>query len=44
LDGPAKHPKNWHPIGKLPEFKEAAELLEKRGLIETRQPYNQYRL
>jgi hypothetical protein len=28
----------------LPEFKQAAELLEKRGVIEIRQPMNQYRL
>jgi hypothetical protein len=35
---------DWHDIGKLPEFKAAAEFLEKRGVIETRQPWNQYRL
>jgi hypothetical protein len=44
LEWAAEHPKRWHDIGKLPEFKGAAELLEKRGVIETRQPMNQYRL
>jgi hypothetical protein len=39
-----RRPKDWHDIGKLPEFKSAADLLEKRGVIETRQPMNQYRL
>jgi hypothetical protein len=44
LEWAAEHPKRWHDIGKLAEFKGAAELLEKRGVIETRQPMNQYRL
>jgi hypothetical protein len=44
LEWAAEHPKRWHDIGKLPEFTGAAELLEKRGVIETRQPMNQYRL
>jgi hypothetical protein len=44
LEWVAERPKDWHDIGKLPEFKSAAELLEWRGVIETRQPMNQYRL
>lgn len=34
LEWASEHPKKWHNIGKLPEFREAAELLEKRGVIE----------
>jgi hypothetical protein len=37
-------PKHWHDIGPLPASKQAAELLMKRGVIEVRQPMNQYRL
>jgi len=44
LEWAAERPKGWHDIGKLPEFKTAAELLAKRGVIEVRQPMNQYRL
>jgi hypothetical protein len=44
LSWAADHPKRWHDIGKLPETLKAAELLEKRGVIEIRQPMNQYRL
>lgn len=44
LEWASERPKGWHDIGKLPEFKTAAELLAKRGVIETRQPQNQYRL
>jgi hypothetical protein len=44
LEWAAKHPKRWHDIGKLEATQKAAELLEKRGVIETRQPMNQYRL
>jgi hypothetical protein len=44
LEWAADHPKRWHDIGTLPESQKAAELLEKRGVIETRQPMNQYRL
>jgi hypothetical protein len=40
----ADHPKDWHDIGPLPASKQAAELLEKRGVIEIRRPQNQYRL
>jgi hypothetical protein len=40
----ADHPKHWHDNGKLPESQKAAELLAKRGVIEIRQPMNQYRL
>jgi hypothetical protein len=44
LEWAAKHPKRWHDIGKLEATQKTAELLEKRGVIETRQPMNQYRL
>jgi hypothetical protein len=44
LEWASKQPGRWHDIGKLPEWKLAAELLKKRGVIETRQPMNQYRL
>jgi hypothetical protein len=44
LEWAADHPKRWHDIGTLPETLKAAELLEKRGVIEIRQPMNQYRL
>ena len=45
LEYAAKHPKRWHNIGKLDdEGAKAAELLEKRGVIETREPMHQYRL
>lgn len=44
LEWASDRPKGWHDIGKLPEFKSAAELLERRDVIETRQPMNQYRL
>jgi hypothetical protein len=44
LEWAAKHPKRWHDIGKIPESLKATELLEKRGVIEIRQPMNQYRL
>jgi hypothetical protein len=40
----ADHPKHWHDIGPLPASKQAAALLAKRGVIEIRQPMNQYRL
>jgi hypothetical protein len=38
------HPKHWHDIGPLPASTQAAELLAKRGVIEIRQPTNQYRI
>jgi hypothetical protein len=44
LEWAADHPKRWHDIGKLPESQKAAELLAKRGVIEIRQPQNQYKL
>lgn len=34
----------WHDIGQEPATVKAATLLEKRGVIEIRQPQNQYRL
>jgi hypothetical protein len=44
IEWASDHPKHWHDLGKLPETLRAAELLEKRGVIEIRQPMNQYRL
>jgi hypothetical protein len=44
LEWAAEHPKRWHEIGQEPATVKAAELLEKRGMIEVRQPQNQYRL
>jgi hypothetical protein len=44
LEWASDHPKHWHDIGPLPASKQAAELLAKRGVIEIRQPMNQYRL
>jgi hypothetical protein len=38
------HHQRWHDIGKIEATQRAAELLEKRGVIETRQPMNQYRI
>jgi hypothetical protein len=40
----ARHPTRWHDIGKPSGWRQAAELMEKRGVIETRQPMNQYQL
>jgi hypothetical protein len=44
IEWASERPKGWHDIGKLPEFRSAAELLAKRDVIEIRQPMNQYRL
>jgi hypothetical protein len=44
LEWASDHPKRWHDIGKLEATRKAAQLLEKRGVIETRQPMNRYRL
>lgn len=44
LEWAAEHPKQWHEIGREPSAIKAAGLLEKRGVIEIRQPQNQYRL
>jgi hypothetical protein len=44
LEWASERPKGWHDIGKLPEFKSAAELLAKRGVIEVWPETNQYRL
>jgi hypothetical protein len=40
----SKHPKGWHDIGKLPEWRLAAELLETRPDREIWPEKNQYRL
>jgi hypothetical protein len=34
LEWAAKHPTRWHDIGKIEATQRAAELLEKRGVIE----------
>lgn len=44
LEWVSERPNRWHDIGKLPEFKTAAELLKKRGIIEIWPETNQYRL
>lgn len=44
LEWASDHPKHWHHIGPEESSKRAAELLEKRGVIEVRQPQNQFRL
>jgi hypothetical protein len=44
LEWAADHSKRWHDIGTLRESQKAAELLAQRGVIEIRQPMNQYRL
>lgn len=44
LEWASKHQKGWHDIGKLPEWRMAAELLAKRGVIEIWPEKNQYRL
>lgn len=43
LEWAAENSKRWHDIGKLPEFKTAAELLERRGVIEIWRETNRYR-
>jgi hypothetical protein len=40
LEWVAEHPKRWYEIGKMPDSQKTAELLEKRGVIEIRQPMN----
>jgi hypothetical protein len=44
LEWGARYSKQWHDIGELDASRRAAELLAKRGLIEIRQPQNQYRI
>jgi len=44
LEGAAKHPKRWHDIGPEEGWQRAAQLLADRGVIEIRQPMNQYKL
>ena len=44
LEWASDHPKQWHNIGKLEATKKAAELLEKRGVIEIWSETNLYRL
>jgi hypothetical protein len=44
LEWAGDHPKHWHDISPLPASKQAADLLEKRGVIEIPQPMNLCRL
>jgi hypothetical protein len=44
LEWASKHPKAWHDIGKIEATQRAAELLEKRGLIEIWKETGLYRL
>jgi hypothetical protein len=44
LEYAAKHPSGWHDIGRDDDSKRAVELLVKRGVLEVRQPMNQYKL
>jgi hypothetical protein len=44
LEWAADHPKSWYDLGNLPETMKAAELLEKRGVIEIASHSNQYRI
>ena len=44
LDYATKHPTRWHDIGPEEDWQRAAQLLADRGVIEIRQPMNQYRL
>lgn len=44
LEWATKHPTRWHSIGPGKEWNRAAELLAMRGVIEIRQPMNQYKL
>jgi hypothetical protein len=44
LEWASDYPTKWHAIGKVDATQRAAELLEKRGVIEIWQVTNQYRL
>jgi hypothetical protein len=44
IEWAADHPKHWHNIGPLPASKQAAAMLEQRGVIEIWWETNQYRL
>jgi hypothetical protein len=44
LEWASDHPTDWHNIGPLPPSKQAAELLEKRGVIEIWPETNLHRL
>jgi hypothetical protein len=44
LEWVSDHPTKWHAIGKVDATQRAAELLEKRGVIEIWKETNQYRL
>ena len=44
LEYASERPDRWHNVGKLATDKKAAELLEKRGVIEIRHETGLYRL
>lgn len=44
LEYATKHHRRWHDIGPEPDWQRAAQLLADSGMIEIRQPQNQYRL
>jgi hypothetical protein len=44
LEWAAKHPKRWHDIGRIEATRKAAELLQKRDVIEIWPETNQYKL
>lgn len=44
LEWASDHPTKWHPIGKMEATKRAAELLERRGVIEIWAQTQLYRL
>jgi hypothetical protein len=44
LEWASDHPTKWHPVGKLEATQKAADLLEKRGVIEIWRETCLYRL
>lgn len=44
IEWASDRPARWHDLGRDPATMKAAEHLEKRGVIEVRQPQNQYRI
>jgi hypothetical protein len=44
LEYAAQHPARWHDLGPRDEPRQAAKLLVVRGVIEVRQPMNQFKL
>lgn len=44
IEWASDRPNRWHDLGREPSTLRAAELLEKRDVIEIRQPQNQYKI